>query len=276
MMSKSNYLFAVSIFACGACSAQLDSTIKTSNVKTDVYRVNYKWELPVTVVAAGITVYNFARISNKSNSTEQQLDALNRNNVNAFDRWSIHPYSNSLDQTSYIPFYVAIPLPLLFLADRKMRKDFLKLSYLYIETLTAAGLVYSSAVSLTNRYRPFTYYSDAPQALALKSNAKKSFFAGHVALVGTSTFFMARVYADYYPDSPLKWVFYGTAGAMTAVTGILRNYAGMHFLSDVLVGATVGTLSGLLVPHSHLEKKGKLTIIPIGPNGPGLTAFVKF
>ncbi len=54
---------------------------------------------------------------------------------------------------------------------------------------------------------------------------------------------------------------------------------GMHFLSDVLVGAGVGMLSGLLVPHAHLTKKGKpdrLTIVPVGLNGPGLLAVYKF
>jgi len=266
-------------FAFGICSGQSDSTNKSSNQITEIYRIKYTWEVPVTSVASGITLYNFAKISDKSDPTEQQLDALNRNNVNVVDRWSIHPYSNKLDQISYIPFYLAIPLPLLFLADRKMRKDFFRLSYLYVETLTATGLVYSTAVNLTNRFRPFTYYSDAPQNMSLESNAKKSFFAGHVALVATSTFFMARVYADYYPDSPLKWVFYGTAGAMTATTAVLRNFAGMHFLSDVLVGTGVGTLSGLLVPHLHLAKKGNLnhlTVVPIGLNGPGLLALYKF
>jgi membrane-associated phospholipid phosphatase len=279
MMNKSDYLIAVLIFAFGTSSAQLDSTNKNSNLKTGIYRINYKWEVPITAVAAGITFYNFAKISGKSDPTEQQLDALNRNNVNTIDRWSMHPYSKTLDQLSYIPLYVAIPLPLLFLADRKMRTDFLKISYLYIETLAATGLVYSTAVNLTNRFRPFTYYSNAPPNLALESNAKKSFFGGHVALVGTSTFFMARVYADYYPESPLKWVFYGTAGALTTTTAFLRNYAGMHFLSDVLVGAAVGMASGLLTPHLHLAKKGKpnhLTIIPVGLNGPGLLAFYNF
>jgi membrane-associated phospholipid phosphatase len=279
MMMKSNYLMTILIFVFGTCRAQSDTTNKTSNTKTEIYNINYKWELPVTAIAAGITLYNFSRISKKSNPTEQQLEALNRDNVNTIDRWSMHPYSKSLDQLSYIPLYIAIPLPLLFLTDSKMRKDFLKLSYLYVETLAATGLLYSTAVNLTNRFRPFTYYSDAPQNLALESNAKKSFFGGHVALVATSTFFMARVYADYYPDSPLKWVFYGTAGALTTTTAFLRNYAGMHFLSDVLVGAGVGMLSGLLIPGLHLTKKGKmnqLTIIPVGLNGPGLLALYQF
>ncbi len=266
-------------FELASCKAQSDTTNKTSNLKTEIYTTNYKWEIPVTAVAAGITLYNFSRISKKSNPTEQQLDVLSRNNVNAIDRWSMHPYSKSLDQLSYIPLYIAIPLPLLFLTDSRMRKDFLTLSYLYIETLASTGLLYSTAVNLTNRFRPFTYYSDAPQNLALEGNAKKSFFGGHVALVATSTFFMARVYADYYPESPLKWVFYGTAGALTTTTAFLRNYAGMHFLSDVLVGAGVGMLSGILIPGLHLEKRGKpnhLSIIPVGLNGPGLIALYKF
>jgi membrane-associated phospholipid phosphatase len=279
MMNKSILIITTCVFASGTCHAQTDTTYKTSNPTYEIYTINYKWEVPATALAAGITLFNFAKISGKSNPTEQQLQSLDRNNVNVFDRWSMHPYSNSLDQASYIPFYIAIPLPLLFLADRKMRKDFLKLSYLYIETLAATGVVYSTAVNLTNRFRPFTYYSDAPPNIALESNSKKSFFGGHVALVATSTFFMARVYADYYPESPLKWVFYGTAGALTTTTAILRNFAGMHFLSDVLVGAGVGMLSGLLIPSLHFQKKGKLnhvTLIPVALNGPGLMAFYKF
>ncbi|MEJ0081732.1 MAG: phosphatase PAP2 family protein [Puia sp.] len=81
---------------------------------------------------------------------------------------------------------------------------------------------------------------------------------------------MARVYADYHPDSKLKWVFYSAAGALTAATGLMRNLAGMHFLSDVLLGAAVGTASGLLVPSLHKIKPGKtphLTILPFGGGG---------
>ena len=278
-MKKSGYLMVPLIFAFNICRAQIDTTNKTSNVGTELYKVNYKWELPVTAIATGVTLYNFSRVSKKPDPTEQQIEALSRNNVNPIDRWSMHPYSKNLDQLSYMPLYIAIPLPLLFLTDSRMRKDFLTLSYMYIETLAATGLLYSTAVNLTNRFRPFTYYGDAPQNLALEGNAKKSFFGGHVALVATSTFFMAKVYADYYPESPLKWIFYGSAGALTTTTAFLRNYAGMHFLSDVLVGAGVGMLSGILIPGLHLEKKGKpnhLSIIPVGLNGPGLLALYKF
>lgn len=255
------------------------NSVKNDNVlKPEIYKINYRLEVPATVVAAGITLLNFSGISKKPNSTEAQIQSLDKSNIPFFDRWTVHVYSNSIDQASYIPFYVAIPLPLLCLADQKMRKDFWKIGYLYIEALAATGVVYSTAVNLTNRYRPFTYNAESPINMAIQSNSKKSFFAGHVALVATSSFFMAKVYADYHPDSKLKWVFYGGAGALTAATGVMRNLAGMHFLSDILLGATVGTLSGLLVPGLHKIKPGKpphLTILPFGENGAGFTALYR-
>jgi membrane-associated phospholipid phosphatase len=159
-----------------------------------------------------------------------------------------------------------------------MRKDFWKIGYLYIEALTASGVLYSTAVNLTNRYRPFTYNKNSPLEMAEESNSKKSFFAGHVTLVATSSFFMAKVYAQYHPDSKLKWVFYGGAGVLTAATAVMRNLAGMHFLSDVLLGAGVGMASGILVPGLHKFKPGKkqhLALLPFGGAGTGFTAIYK-
>ncbi len=259
--------------------AQQDALHQQALPQRPLYKFNYRVEVPVTVVGAAITGINFAGISKKSGSTEAQIDALNEANIPWFDRWTAHEYSKSMDQASYIPFYLAIPLPLLSLVDKNMRKDFWKIGYLYIEALTATGVLYSTAVNLTNRYRPFTYNKNSPIDLAVQSNAKKSFFAGHVALVATSSFFMAKVYAQYYPDSKLKWVFYGGAGVLTAATGVMRNLAGMHFLSDVLLGAGVGMLSGILVPGLHKIKPGKkphLSFLPYGDGLAGFTAVYRF
>lgn len=277
-MSKQIILFVILLLPGSRSPAQIDSAKNHQIPHFEIYKIHYRYEVPVTVVAAGITGFNFSGISKKENSTEAQIENLDKNNIPFFDRWTVHVYSRSMDQASYIPFYLAIPLPLLCLADNKMRKDFWKIGYLYIEALAATGVVYSTAVNLTNRYRPFTYESGSPMDLAVQSNSKKSFFAGHVALVATSSFFMAKVYADYHPDSKLKWVFYSTAGALTAATGLMRNLAGMHFLSDVLLGATVGTLSGILVPSLHKIKPGKtphLTILPFGGTGAGFTAIYR-
>ena len=275
---KTGFCCIALLMQAGRGFAQPDSSHSDHFPNPAVYKINFKTEVPATVIAAGITLFNFSGISKKSNSTQAQIENLDKSNIPFFDRWTVHVYSNPIDQASYIPFYIAIPLPLLCLADKKMRADFWKIGYLYIEALSATGVLYSTAVNLTNRYRPFTYESASPLNMAVESNSKKSFFAGHVALVATSTFFMAKVYADYHPDSKLKWVFYTGAGALTAATGVMRNLAGMHFLSDVLLGATVGTLSGILVPGLHKTKPGKtqhLTILPFGGTGAGFTAIYR-
>jgi len=88
-------------------------------------------------------------------------------------------------------------------------------------------------------------------------NYKNAFFAGHVAVVATSTFFMAKVYNDYHPDSKFKYVLWGGAVLATGTMGYLRHIAGKHFPTDILVGTAVGTLSGILVPGLHKNKNNE-------------------
>jgi len=98
-------------------------------------------------------------------------------------------------------------------------------------------------------------------------NAKNSAFSGHVEVVATSTFFIAKVYSDYYPDT--KLVMYGLATVLTGGMAYTRLMGGMHFPSDVLIGAAIGTLSGILVPHFHKTKSTKAPDISILPYSTG-------
>jgi len=75
-----------------------------------------------------------------------------------------------------------------------------------------------------------------------------------VALVGTTTFFAAKVFSDYHPNSKLRPYLWTAAALATGTTGYLRYRSGRHFPSDILVGAAVGTLSGILVPQFHKVK----------------------
>src|ERR1051326_2488519 len=95
------------------------------------------------------------------------------------------------------------------------------------------------------------HYFSLPVTKQIKILVNFPFYAGHVALVATSSFFMAHVYADYHPDSKVKWLMYTLAGAATGYTAYMRYRGGQHFPSDILLGITQGTLTGLLVPHFH-------------------------
>ena len=244
-----------------------------------LYRIKWSVDLPLVIGGAALDLYNFAKISDHNSTSIEKLNSLKRDDLFFLDRWGVHPYSHSIDQLSYVPFYVAMPLPLIvFGFDNRMRQDFWKLTYLYGEAVILTGVLYTSAVHWFPRLRPLTYESSSPLEERQNSNSRNSFFAGHVALVGTSAFFIASTWCAYHPESNIKWVFYTGAGVITGLTGWWRSQAGEHFPTDIALGAAIGVGMGMLVPRFHMPKKlaKQVSLTPVGPTGPGLTLVYKF
>ncbi len=101
------------------------------------------------------------------------------------------------------------------------------------------------------RPRPFVYDREADLADRTSPDAALSFYSGH----SSSSFAMATAYSYLFmlrhPGSKLivpVWILFESSAAITAY---LRVYAGMHFYTDVLTGALIGTSLGLLIPYLH-------------------------
>jgi membrane-associated phospholipid phosphatase len=257
-----------------------DNSIATK--KREVYKLRPAADIPIITGCAAWSGYLLlTQIYSKGPSTEQQILSLNTNSINPIDRMGIYPYNAYLDKISYYPFYATFPIPLAFyLTGNDMRSDYLKLTFLYLETLSITGLLGTSATYFVNQYRPYVYTSSTSMEQKMIQNAKNSFYAGHVEIVATSTFFTSEIYSAYYPESKIKWLFFGLSGAATAGMGYIRLKAGMHFPSDILLGATTGVLSGILVPYFHNHKIIKnidLSLIPFGSNSfQGISMIYKF
>jgi len=275
-MVKSLLAGLISIFLLSQANAQSDSTPvintaidtlvvdtipvlsfgtqKNSIAKQPVYKLKPAVDIPLFAINTTWTLYAFTKIYSKPESNEEDILSLNKNDINGFDRWGVRPYSPSLDKKAYLFFNASMPLPLVFLICKNTRQDFFKLTFLYLEAMSITGILYTGSTYFTNRYRPYVYSSETTMAQRINGGGKNSFYAGHPALVATSLFFGAKVFADYYPDSKIKWLMYTLAGSITAYTVYLRQRGGMHFPSDLLIGVTQGTLTGLLVPHFHKHK----------------------
>ena len=239
-----------------------DEVVNKQPVK--VYKMNYKTVVPIIVVGFSATAYSFSKIYTKTNTPDATISALNKDNVPSFDRWATQFHDLNMDKISYYPFYAVMPLPAILFIDRKMRKDALKISVMYLEAFAFTGVVYGSSVYFVDRYRPDVYNTSLPMSYRHNGNYRNSFFAGHVAVTATSTFFIAKVYDDYHPESNWKWVIYGGATAATLGMGYMRLEAGKHFPSDILLGAIVGATSGLLTPtlHKNNSKAQKWSVSP--------------
>lgn len=243
-----------------------------------IYKLKPGVDIPVTAVGMGWSLYAFTKIYSKDGSSLEKILSLQKSGINGFDRWAADVYHERAGENSDLFFYGSMPLPLFLLLDKKISRDAAKVGLLYLEAMSVTGLLYTGSTYLTNRYRPYAYNEAAPIGDRTSGGAKNSFFAGHVALVGTSTFFIAKVYSDYHPDSKAKWIFYTGAALATGTTAYLRHRGGRHFPSDILLGTAVGTLSGILVPHFHKNKLFKnehLSVLPFAGKSNGLAVVYK-
>ena len=259
--------------------SMLTSTAQDSvfiDKNTEVYKLKPAIDIPVVVAAGGWSYYALSKIYKKDSSSLEDVMMLNKNNINGFDRWAADVYHPDAEYASDKVFYGAMPLPLLLLFDKEIRKDALKIAFLYTEALSITGTLYTSSTYF-NRYRPATYSDILTVDQKRSGNQRNSFFAGHVALVATSTFFTAKVYSDYHPHSRFKWVLYGVAAVATGTTGYLRHRAGKHFPSDILLGTAVGALSGILVPQAHkiANHEKRLQLIPFSGEVHGIAAIYR-
>lgn len=220
----------------------------------EVYKLKPASDIPITAIGTGWSLYAFSKIYSKDRSPVEKILSLDKNNIPSFDRRGASVYHPKADNVGDMLFYSSMPLPIILMLDKEIRKDGLKVALLYLESMSVTGLLYTGSVYLNDRFRPYAYNPEVPMDRRTRGGAKNSFFAGHVALVGTSTFFIAKVLNDYHPDSKVKWIPFTLAGIATGTTAWARYRGGQHFISDIALGTLVGVLSGILVPHVHKNK----------------------
>lgn len=240
------------------------------------YLLKAKVDIPIIAVGSIWSGYAFTKIYSKDKSTPEQVERLDKNNLIFLDKWAAGKSSKLADKQSNYLFYGSIPVPFLLLADKKVRPDALKVGAMYWEAMAITGLLYTSSTYFVDRYRPWVYNKGLTMDERTSGNGKNAFFAGHVALVGTATFFTAKIFNDYHPNSPWRWVVWGGATAATGATAYLRHKGGYHFPTDIALGTAVGVLSGVLVPQLHKNKSfnPRLSVTPFSmgeTNGISLT-----
>lgn len=277
------FIFFALICSIDSFAQQTDSAsismVQTPATKNAVYKIKPWVDIPVAIVVDAFSFYGMSVIYGRDPVPESEILALNKNDINSFDRPITNNYSVKAKEASDLFFYSSMPLPLLLLFDKKIRKDGLNVGLLFLETMGTTGVLYTSSAMIVNRYRPYAYNPEVSMGTRTGGGVKNSFFAGHPALVATSTFFMAKVYTDYHPNMKNKWILYAIAGSATTATGLLRLKGGQHFKTDVITGVAIGTLVGILVPHLHKNKTmfvSKLSLMPdIKKGSTGFTAFYK-
>lgn len=222
------------------------------------------WAVDGTYVAAslGLNVLGLNLIKNKPALSEDYVSGLSNQDVFAIDRWAAGNYSEAADELSYIPFHASFIMPVLFLLGEDERKNAGHIAVLYLESMATAGALFTISAGAIQRSRPLVYNTSLPMRERMDKDNQRSFFAGHVVATGAATFFFAKIFHDFNPDSWAKPYIWTAAALVPAWVGYLRIKAGMHFLTDVILGYGIGALSGILVPELHKKKNSNFSFYP--------------
>lgn len=233
------------------------------------YHLSFKRETPYVVTGGALAGLGLYFKDKNPIFTPNELLTLDPNDINPLDRIATNHSSITAHEVSNYLWYGSFALPVSLMLDKKMRQNSGQLCVLWLEACIINAAATQVFKHTFRRPRPFVFDPDADIELKLRTNAKASFLSGHTSMTATNTFFAAKVFSDYYPDSGWKPVVWTVAATIPAVTGLMRVRAGRHYPTDVMAGYALGAFVGCMVPHLHkkpLFGKQDITIIP-GFNG---------
>ena len=237
-----------------------DSIVKPIRIK--VYRINYFVEGAIIAVGMAGDLFAIPRLKNKAVLSDDELAFANtdqqKNLMNTVDKWALEQPTANRDLWKKVSDYGQIGiflLPSLLIIDKKIRKDWLRLLFMYVEGHTVTFTFYNYSPLgpwFQNRYRPAVYYPQLGAGTQKESGNRNSFYSGHVASCAYSTFFMVKVYCDYHPEiGAWKYLLYLAASVPPLFMGYARIRSLDHFPSDVAVGFGLGAIIGIVVPALH-------------------------
>jgi hypothetical protein len=219
------------------------------------------------LLGAGVATYGAAFALNTSLDplTPAQAGELNVSNVPSFDRSATTRYSAALARASDLTLGAGVGLTGVVILTSKtpgnqaqpfLKSDLFTVGVMYVETMLLTNAIKDATKNAVERTRPFAYNPAAPLDEKLERDTQRSFYSGHASNAFATAVFAAEVFRHYHPDSRAKpWVWVGSLGLASATT-YLRYEAGMHFPSDLLVGAAMGSLAGWGIPKLHQRRSG--------------------
>ncbi len=154
----------------------------------------------------------------------------------------------------------------LFAGEKELRTT----GRLIFESMALAGLTTTVTKALVGRSRPYMNNGQLKFKPFTFDDGFSSFPSGHT----TAAFSVASVLATRID----KWWAYIGLYSCAGLTGIARIYFDKHNLSDVIVGAAIGTASGLAVCNAEMvagkKETSQLLIYPT-LNGLGFSYIMK-
>jgi len=214
-------------------------------------------EIDVPVIAIGV-VFALARTFRAQ--TAYCAPLCDPTTLNAVDRTTAGYWSPGWQRASDVGLYsLAAGAAALLFVDEGFSPG-LNDAVVVAETGLAATALASVMTLASSRPRPYMYGDKAPLSARNSPDGGLSYLSSHAAIsfgVATSTFMTMR---RLHPRSNTPWIVLGVGGVAATLVASARVLGGMHFISDSIGGAIVGTSLGVLIPSLH---RSPVALVPV-------------
>jgi membrane-associated phospholipid phosphatase len=206
------------------------------------------WLLDGGILIASTAVLGLSTLMPVDNSARWRTQIL------PFDNHLKGRYSSKAAHVSDILYAVDVAAPVALFTGQGFDRETGKRVLIFGETLLAGMALCATVKPLVSRPRPYVYSND-PKNLAFAQSegddSHLSFYSGHSSTTFAASVSGAYLFAQSTTDTHARAAVWGTQLALASATADLRTRAGMHFYSDVLVGAVIGSGLGVLIPYLH-------------------------
>jgi len=232
-----------------------------ANTKAEsVFSLDLKTDIIINTLAIGVFTSSFFI----ENPPSQIPDSLTRSDVNSFDRFFMLTSQDTtirrISDVTLACMYILPLIPAFSVMDNFNANILLTYSVMYAQTAMLAFGTERLIKNNVTRFRPFLHDG---RALTF-DDRNESFPSGHTTMAFMSATFFATAFSLEHPDSRWKWPLIIGSHSLAASVGTMRVVSGMHFVTDVLAGAVLGSLFGWVVPALHRNPNSNFSAIATG------------
>ena len=232
------------------------------------YHLDLKKDAILTGTSLLLTSAGILALRQTAPLSMAELDMLNANDINGFDRFAIKRQNEKTANISDYFMYACLGANALLLTNKSLRKGLPEIGLIGIETAFITYGITNLVKATVLRPRPYLYNPNQLAFAGFEPEARFSFFSGHTSMSAAATFFAASTLSTYLPDFKYKSMVWVLAAGLPATTALLRVSAGKHFPTDVIAGYAIGAFLGCYIPHMHLKNQANSSVeLSTGING---------
>ncbi len=264
----------MALFLLGTAS----TTYAKESERPTTYKLNLADDFSITLAALGMT--GLGTLLYYRMETPSALQGQDK--LLPWDKPLAGRYSKATDRASEFGAALAVaPFAVggvAWYSGNSTGSEFATFTLMFAQAIAIGNGINLAARSLEIWPRPYMYAPSTnseteagkEKADKAKAEAYGSFFSGHATAAFIVATFTDQWFRTVYPNSPYKGIMCATAYSLATLESVLRVAAGKHYVTDVIVGALVGTGISFGILEIHKDRNENFSVWA-GPGVAGIT-----